>query len=304
MNSGSSRSKPLQRNERRGRALAWATLIVASVAGAREPVAITPQELSTDQYEASPAFTPDGREVFYMLADPAFARYRLMWSRCESGRWSAPRPPEFAAAPEIFEGDPFLTPDGSQLYFISAREGDKKDDFDIWVVARESDGGYRKARRLPDPVNSPNVELLPRVTGDRRIYFGSDRPGGHGQMDIYIASPAADGAWSVVNAGPPLSTAASEYEAEVSRDERTIVVVADRGDRSHLYRFAKQAGRWVEIERIAARMDVFQVGPLLSPTADRLLFAQADPRRSGEWYVIDLAARVDQRWPPACGATK
>jgi Tol biopolymer transport system component len=272
--------------------------IVSDVRAAAEH--FTPAELSTDQYESSPTFTPDGRQVFYMLADPKFARYRLMWSQCVDGRWSAPRPPLFAAAPEIFEGDPFVTADGSRLYFISARQGDTKDDFDIWYAERESDGSYRSARRLPEPVNSLDAELLPRATRDGRLYLGSDRPGGYGQMDIYIATSTPNGAWNVANMGPPISSSASEYEAEVSGDEQTLIVVADRGDRSHLYKYERRDGQWTEIARIPARNDVFQVGPLLSPSADRLLFAQADPTRSGEWYVIDLKPQADRRWPPRC----
>jgi hypothetical protein len=276
------------------------TWVLCANAGTTAPTLFTPAELSSDQYESSPTFTPDGRQVFYMLADPEFDRYRLMWSQCVDGRWSAPRPPLFAAAPEIFEGDPFVTTDGARLYFISARQGDKKDDFDIWYAEREADGHYRSVRRLPEPVNSLDAELLPRATRDGRVYFGSDRPGGHGQMDIYIATPAQDETWSVANLGPPISTTAGEYEVEVSRDERTLIVVADRGDRSHLYHYEKREGQWREIARIPARGDVFQVGPLLSPSADRLLFAQADRKLSGEWYVIDLKPEVDQRWPPRC----
>jgi Tol biopolymer transport system component len=135
------------------------------------------------------------------------------------------------------------------------------------------------------------------------LWFGSDRPGGHGGGDIYIAAPAADGTWRVENAGPPISTPAFEYEAEPSRDGRSLVVVADRGDRSHLYRYALGAdGRWVEQGRVEARADVFQVGPLLSPRGEKLLFAQAEGDASGEWFVIDLQPGSAEAWPPDCGA--
>jgi hypothetical protein len=83
-----------------------------------------------------------------------------------------------------------------------------------------------------------------------------------------------------------------------------MIVVADRGDRSHLYRYERSAQGWTERGRIAAREDVFQVGPLLSPRADRLLFAQADGERSGEWFLIDLAPQPDASWPPSCGARR
>ena len=79
-----------------------------------------------------------------------------------------------------------------------------------------------------------------------------------------------------------------------------MVVVADRTHRSHLYRYKLQAGRWVEAGGIVAADNEFQVGPLLSPTGDRLLFAQKDGERSGEMFLLDLADNPDQTWPPRC----
>lgn len=150
-------------------------------------------------------------------------------------------------------------------------------------------------------MNSAGSELLPRETADGRLVFGSDRAGGFGQGDIYIATPRGDGGWDVANAGAPVSTTANEYEAEIAQDGKTLVVVADRGTRSHLYRYRRDGERWIEQGQIAADDAVFQVGPLLSPRGDRLLFAQADATRSGELFVVDLAPNVDKTWPPRCG---
>ena len=273
-------------------------------AGEDEAVRWTPAAIGTVQYETTPTFTPDGREMFYMQSDPSFRRYRLLWSRCEDGNWSKPQSPPFAASAEVFDADPFIAHDGKRLYFISTRQNRMKEDedFDIWFVERESDGGWMHAQRMPEPINSEGSELLPRMTAQGQLFFGSDRAGGFGQGDIYVASSTPDGAWRVSNVGSPVNTAAFEYEAEVSRDGRMLVVVADRGDRSHLYRFQKRQNGWIESGRIPARHDVFQVGPLLSPNADRLLFAQADGERSGEMFLIDLSSNVDTRWPPRCEA--
>jgi len=282
-------------------------LAIVPLAAGTEVLAIrwTPRELSSDQYESSPTFSADGREIVFMRSDTRFDHYRLLASRCEGGRWTPPRPPSFAAPLPVLEADPFLTPDGKRLYFVSSRfafgEGRGHDDLDIFVVERTPGGGWGEPRRLPEPVNSTAAELLPRTDGEGRLYFGSSRPGGHGQGDIYRATPGPQGTWSVENVGPPVSTAANEYEAEVSRDGRTLIVVADRGDRSHLYRFAREDGAWVEKGRIPALAHVFQVGPLLSPRADRLLFAQADAKDSGEIFVADLAPGADLDWPPSCG---
>lgn len=256
----------------------------------------TPAAIASDQYEATPTFTPDGREMYFMQSDPKFARYRLFWSRCVDGAWSKAVPVPFAAA-GVQEGDPGITPDGKRLYYISMRHDPRGEDFDIWYVERTRNAQWGEPRRLPEPVNSRGSELLPRADREGRLYFGSDRPGGFGQGDIYVATQGTGGAWTVRNVGPPVSTAAYEYEAEISHDGRTLVAVVDRGDRSHLYRFERDGGTWIERGRIPAYANVFQVGPLLSPSADRLLFAQADGVRSGELFLIDLVARPNERWP-------
>lgn len=265
----------------------------------------TPRAISTDQYESTPTFTPDGREMFFMSSDKQFDNYSILWSQCRNGSWSKPVAPPFALpVASAFDADPFVSADGKRLYFISTRQGSKpaEADFDIWYVDRERDGRWLRAKRMPEPVNSEGSELLPRATPDGRLYFGSDRAGGYGKGDIYVASPAADGAWSVANVGPPVSTAAFEYEADVAQDGKTMIVVADRGERSHLYRYTRTAGGWTEVGRIAARDDVFQVGPLLSPNGDRLLFAQASGDLSGEMFLIDLSAAAQASWPPRCGS--
>jgi Tol biopolymer transport system component len=273
---------------------------VASRHAPGPPVQWTPPALSGPLYESSPTFSSDGAEVVFMRAGRRFTGYRLLWSRCEAGGWAPPQPPSFAAADGIDEADPAFSPDGSHLYYVSAR-GNDDGNLDIWMVERDGDGRWGEPARLPEPVNSPASELLPRPQPDGRLLFGSSRGGGYGQGDIYLAAPQPDGSWQVANVGPPISTGANEYEAELARDGRTMVVVADRGDRSHLYLYDLSDGGWVERGRVPARDDAFQVGPLLSPRGDRLLFAQAaDDVQSGEWFLSDLAPQPDASWPPGC----
>lgn len=266
----------------------------------RKPELWTPPAISTAGYESTPSFTPDGALMLYLMADPGFRTFRLAASRCTGGRWSAPERPGFGARPPIAEADPGFSVDGGRLFFVSTRQGGGAEDFDIWSVTRDAQGRWGRPERLPAPVNSTASELLPRADAAGNLYFGSSRPGGHGGGDIYMARETAPGRWSVENVGPPVSTPAFEYEAEISSDGRTMVVVADRGDRSHLYLYKRVGSAWVERGRIPARRDEFQVGPLLSPKADRLLFAQRAGERSGELFLIDLSPQPDLTWPPAC----
>ena len=260
----------------------------------------SPPSISGPGYESSPAFTPDGKEIYFVGADPDFRNYRLMVSRCEEGGWSKPEPAPFAAPLPVIEADPFITADGRRLYYVSSRHAPKDEDFDIWYVDRTGDGAWRSPQRLPEPVNSSGAELLPRIDAKNDLIFGSDRPGGLGLGDIYVATQRPDGRWTVRNVGAPVNTASHEYEAEPSRNGKTLIVVADREGRSHLYRYALRDGKWQAAGRVRARDDVFQVGPLLSPAGDRLIFAQKQEGRSGEMYILDLTARPDRSWPPAC----
>ena len=277
-------------------------LAVACVTRGADALRWTPPALASDQYESSPTFSPDGREMFFFRGDPAFSRYRLFQSHCVRGRWSAATPPSFAAPATIDEADPAFGPGGHRLYFVSSR-GDPRPrdqaDLDIWFVERDANGEWSEPERMPEPVNSASSELLPRPQSDGSLVFGSDRAGGLGGSDIYVARPRAGG-WRVENLGAPVNTLANEYEAELSRDGRLLIVVADRGDRSHLYPYRRESGAWTPQPRIVPKIDVFQVGPLLSPDADRLLFAQADGTRSGELFIVDLEPDADRAWPPSC----
>lgn len=284
-----------------GKGLAAAALLLAGASAAPQvPVRWTPAALSTPGYEASPTFSPDGRELIYLSADARFRGWHLLMTRCVDGAWSKPAPPSFAGPAGSFDADAGYSPDGRGVYFVSTRHDPAGEDFDIYHAARKADGSFAEPARLPAPVNSPQSELLPRMDAAGNLYFGSSRPGGHGQSDIYVAQQNPDGAWRVRNLGAPVSTAANEYEAEISRDGNTLILVADRGDRSHLYRFRKRGGSWRELGRIPARADVFQVGLLLSPGAGKLLFAQASPDRSGEIYLTDLQPGSREPWPRRC----
>jgi Tol biopolymer transport system component len=278
----------------------------ATPASPTEPRRWTPEAISSADYESSPAFSPDGRELYFMRSDKSFSRYQVLVSHCEAGRWTAPVPPSFTLPPPVNDADPFITPDGRRLYFVSSRPAQQRgaaaDDLDIWRSERGADGRWGPPQRLPEPVNSSASELLPREDTQGRLLFGSSRPGGHGQGDIWRATPLPGGAWRVENLGPPVSSAANEYEAELSRDGRSLVLVVARGRRSHLERFTLGSdGRWTAAGRLPGRNEVFQVGPLLSPRGERLLFAQADGERSGELFLVDLLPDATEDWPPRCG---
>lgn len=126
-------------------------------------------------------------------------------------QWSTPQAVAEVNSGELdFPGS--ISRDGRTLYFqrsplLAVGE-------DIWVAHRERDGGaWGPPVRLSDAVNSPFNDRGPTISPDGHwLFFGSDRPGGMGGMDIWASWRAHvhdDAGWTpAVNLGAPVNTAA------------------------------------------------------------------------------------------------
>jgi len=84
------------------------------------------------------------------------------------------------------EESPFLSYDGTTLYFASEGHG-SMGGFDIFKSVRDSSGQWSPAQNIGYPINTPGDDLFYFPTYDeQRVYFASERPGGYGRSDIYI----------------------------------------------------------------------------------------------------------------------
>jgi hypothetical protein len=259
-----------------------------------------PPGISTPMFESHGAFDPRRGDFYFVRSSPAFKGWRIMTSHCGKDGWSTPVDAGFAG--DGVEADPFFTPDGRWLYFISNRstDGIRHQDLDIWRVQRDADGHWGEPQRLPAPVNSRAQEWFPRPAADGWLYFGSGRPGGRGRTDIWRARRDAGGDWRVENLGPAVNTADDEYEALPSPDGRRLVVMASDG----LYLSLRgNDGRWGPRHKLGPEVDAngSEIGAAFSPSGRSLLFAR-DTRGplSGEFFVWQPGGAED--WPPACPA--
>jgi Tol biopolymer transport system component len=258
-----------------------------------------PAGISSAQWESHPAFDPVTGEFYFVRSSPAFDGWRLFVSRCTAAGWSQPEPPSFAS--DALEADPWFTPDGASLYYISARpfEGKKGKDLDIWRVRRDSDGAWSAAERLPEPVNSSETEWFPRLAPDGSLYFGSKRTGGLGGNDIWRARRDPAGRWSVENLGRAINTPGDEYEPLPNADgTRLIVATADGFFESQL-----TPEGWSERRKLGAEINAngSEIGPLLSPDEKSLLFSRdTKGSYSGEFFVWHDGPA--EAWPPDCPA--
>lgn len=180
--------------------------------------------LATPEDELNAAFTPDGRSVYFTrkLGDRFGV---ILVSHLRNGRWSTPEVASISG--QYADYDPFVSPDGSRIFWISSRpvDGKAKTDFDIWMAERQANG-WGPAWHLDAPVNSDAGEYYPTVAANGTLYFSSSRPGGSGRGDVYRSRLIAGRYGPPENLGDPVNSAAFEGDPYIAPDESYLVFAA------------------------------------------------------------------------------
>ncbi|GAH14577.1 unnamed protein product, partial [marine sediment metagenome] len=119
------------------------------------------------------------------------------------------------------EWDPSISADGLSLYFNSYRPGGFGN-ADIWVTTRKTKADpWGTPVNLGPTVNSSANETSPDISADGlSLYFGSDRPGGYGDRDLWVTTRnSTSDLWGTpVNLGPTVNSSACEHNPSVSAD--------------------------------------------------------------------------------------
>ncbi len=188
-----------------------------------EPATFLPGFVSRDgELAFNAAFSPDGRSFYFTRS--IRGKWLILTSRHDGHTWGDATIAEFCEA-GVSQADPVFAPDG-RLFFISNRPhspGAAATDFDIWSVKPRTEGGW-SAPENATAFNSERDEYYISFARNGDAYFGSDRPGGFGDMDIYI-SRVVDGRYlPPENLGAAINTAESEHDpCVVSEDGRLLV---------------------------------------------------------------------------------
>ena len=157
---------------------ALGTAIAAATAA---PEVFAPGIISGPEHDSAPAFTPDGRTVYFSRSDGD--RSTLLVSHLRRARWTEPQTAEFSGTWSDME--PAMSPDGRFIVFVSNRpveEGGKPLDGyfngkayparggNLWRVNAQG-SGWSQPVRLPDTVNNSTSTFAPAVAADGSLYF-------------------------------------------------------------------------------------------------------------------------------------
>lgn len=175
-----------------------------------------------EEYRIS--FAPNGRTIYFARSRAFFPVSRnaaIFVSHWHGEGWSEPMIAPFSGTwPDI---DPFVTRDGSRLYFSSIRpvDGQTRTDSDIWYVERAGDGWSEPIHVTG--VNTAYDELYPSIAPDGTLYFGSNRPDGRGGWDIWKAARRGGSTFAAPVNLHDLNSAQWEFNPAISPDGRHLV---------------------------------------------------------------------------------
>lgn len=260
----------------RALALVVPLALAAGCAGAGDPGPARRLEVSSTLSDYNLSSSADGRVRVWARSLAGFSGAHIVESEHGVGGWSSPRPMPFAD-PRWRDSDPWLTPDGQTLYFISDRPLAHRPgahDLNIWRVQREPSGGWGRPQPLGDEVNSEAEELGPELH-DGVLLFSSNRAGGAGGLDIYRAAQRADGFERSHPLGAPVNSATSESDPTISPDGRTLVFWRVSAGRLVLHAATREGAGWSEPAPLPDRFNPGsqQITPAFTSDGRHLTFA-------------------------------
>lgn len=254
-------------------------------------VLIEPGALSTSANDYNFSASADERTAVFARSAAQFAQSKIYMTERGRGGWKEARLAPFSD-PRWRDSDPWLTPDGRTLYFVSDRPTaarPDKEDLDIWRSVKRG-RQWSPPEHLGDVVNGRGEELGPELHAGV-LYFATARKSGRGGLDIYRAAATAGGGFAAPELMPaPINSAASESDFTLSRDGRTAIFWRMVGDRGLLHRSELKAGGWSEPQAFSDSINLgpFNFTPALSADGSRLTFASTRPRQGQEAGLADL----------------
>jgi len=125
--------------------------------------------------------------------------YDIWVTKKGSSGWGRANNPGKPVNSTLDEGDPSISPDGQNLYFMRCARINSTEAKECQIFVSETNKGsglpWKEPVALPDYINVGNT-LSPRILSDNKtLIFSSDRPGGKGGLDLWMTTLEED-KWS------------------------------------------------------------------------------------------------------------
>lgn len=195
----------------------------------KHPVPFDPKSLgegiNSSQPEYLPSVTGDEQTMVFtrrMGKGPA-ANEDFFIARKMNGAWSSAVPLSGNVNTLYNEGAQSLTPDGNQLYYAACDKPGGFGSCDIYFTQRKGTD-WTDVKNAGSPVCTNAWETQPCIGADgNTLFFVSNRAGGKGGSDIWVAYKNKSGKWQLPqNLGDSINTAYDEKSPFIHPDGVTL----------------------------------------------------------------------------------
>ncbi len=164
-----------------------------------------------------PAVSYDGNTLVYTEKRGEYNAIFFSWK--ERGIWQPP----IEITNELKAGDDCtscsLNSDGTQLFLY------KTDTYDGSIYSSDFvDGAWTPIKKLNRNINTKYYESHAAISADgERLYFTSNRPGGQGNLDIYVSEKDDSGDWGpAMNLGAAINTQYNEDTPFITANDSVL----------------------------------------------------------------------------------
>ena len=152
-------------------------------------------------------------------------RNKIYMSTMKDGKWTEAMP--FFLNNDIFSvANPYLTTDGSRIYFVSDMPGGYGET-DIYYCNREG-SGWSKPINMGPNVNTFNREKYPMMDAAGNFYFSSDGYQGFGGLDICVALNKNGTLTKAIPLKYPINSPADDFGIVFLNDGKTGYITSNR----------------------------------------------------------------------------
>jgi OOP family OmpA-OmpF porin len=194
-----------------------------------KPVAL-PANINKLAIQAYPVLTADKKTLIFSarMAKKRDDDEDIFKSNLVNGKWSDPVPISTNINTPTNEGACSMSADGKTLVFASCNRKDGVGSCDIYITYKVGED-WGVPINMGRKVNSAGWDSEPSLSADGKVlYFSSERPGGFGREDIYMARMQEDGTWGAVkNVGKPINSEGREVSSFIHASGNTLFFSSD-----------------------------------------------------------------------------
>ncbi len=224
-------------------------------------------------------------------------------SQKENNGWSMMKNAGYPLNTEDNEGAQTISADGRFMVFTACNRAESVGRCDLYYSEKVGEK-WTYPKNIREPVNTRYKETQPSLSADgRTLYFASDRPGGKGQLDIWVTVRDEEGNWAQpVNLGDKINTKLHEMSPFIHFDNQTLYFASEGylglGGFDLFISRKDSSEKWTTPENLGYPINTSQdeIGLIVNSRGNRAYFSSGrDPDVGKDIYMFELYSEVQPK---------